>query len=82
LTTSPASEWDPAFTDRGRKLLYSSDRTGHFECWISNADGSSARQLTHDGVDAENPSATPDGEWVVYTSGNAEKRGLWKVPVT
>jgi Tol biopolymer transport system component len=30
-------------------------------------------------VNAENPTATPDGEWIVYASGNPEKPGLWKV---
>jgi hypothetical protein len=30
-------------------------------------------------VDAENPTATPDGQWIVYTSHNPEKRGVWKV---
>jgi len=79
LVSSPASEWDPALADRGRRLLWSSDQTGHFECWIANADGGGARQLTHDGVNAENPMATLDFSWVVYASGNPKAPGLWKI---
>jgi Tol biopolymer transport system component len=60
-------------------ILWSSNRTGNFECWTAQADGSGARQLTHDGVNAENPSATPDGLWVVYASGHPDHPGIWKV---
>jgi Tol biopolymer transport system component len=30
-------------------------------------------------VDAENPTATADGQWIVYNSFNLKKSGLWKV---
>jgi Tol biopolymer transport system component len=79
LVSSTASDWDPAFADNGRKLLWSSDRTGHFECWLANADGGGAHQVTRDGVNAENPTATPDFSWIVYASGNPRAPGLWKI---
>jgi serine/threonine protein kinase/dipeptidyl aminopeptidase/acylaminoacyl peptidase len=78
LTDDPASDFDPFFTREG-KLLFSSSRSGNFEIWLAERDGSGARQVSHDGVDGENPSMTPDGQWVVYGSGDAEKRGIWKV---
>lgn len=37
--------------------------------------------MSDDGVDAENPTATPDGQWIVYASGGTAKRGIWKVRV-
>jgi Tol biopolymer transport system component len=46
---------------------------------MAAADGSGARQVSNDGFDAENPAMTPDGAWVIYASGHADKRGLWKV---
>jgi hypothetical protein len=30
-------------------------------------------------VDAENPTATPDGAWIVYGSANPARPGLWKI---
>jgi Tol biopolymer transport system component len=30
-------------------------------------------------VDAENPTFTADGQWIVYNSGNPERRGVWKI---
>jgi Tol biopolymer transport system component len=70
--------WDPAFTRDGKRLLWSSNRGGNFEVWTADVDGSAPRQVTRDGGNAENPTATPDGQWVVYSSGNPQKAGLWK----
>ena len=61
ITDDGAEDWDPAFTPDGKKIVWSSGRSGNLEIWIANADGSGARQISHDGVDAENPTATPDG---------------------
>jgi serine/threonine protein kinase len=71
--------WDPAFTRDGGHVIWSSDRGGHYEIWMADLDGSGARQVSHDGVNAENPTPTPDGQWIVYSSGNPAKAGLWKV---
>ena len=71
--------WDPAFTRDGRRLLWSSNRGGNFEIWTADVDGGGARQVTQDGGNAENPTATPDGQWIVYSSGNPQKPGLWKI---
>ncbi len=77
--TDAHTNWDPAFTRDGRRLLWSSNRGGNFEVWSADLDGSGARQVTRDGGNAENPTATPDGQWIVYSSGNPEKAGLWKI---
>ena len=71
--------WDPAFTRDGRRLLWSSNRGGNFEIWTADVDGGGPRQVTQDGGNAENPTATPDGQWIVYSSGNPQKAGLWKI---
>jgi Tol biopolymer transport system component len=46
---------------------------------MASDDGGGARQVSSDGFDAENPTVTPDGQWIVYASAHAEKRGIWKV---
>jgi Tol biopolymer transport system component len=72
-------DFDPAFTQDGSRLIFSSRRGGNLEIWTAILDGSGARQVSRDGVDAENATATPDGAWLVYNSGNPERRGIWKV---
>ena len=78
VTDDAADDWDPGFMPDGR-LIWSSNRTGAFEIWIAQADGSGARQVTKDGMDAENPTATPDGKWIVYNQSFPQKVGLWKI---
>lgn len=79
VTEDDAIDNDPAFSADGKRLLFSSDRSGVFEIYIANRDGSEARQITHDGVDAENATMTRDGKWVVYASAHPQKLGIWKI---
>ncbi|WP_129645023.1 amidohydrolase family protein [Peristeroidobacter agariperforans] len=44
----PAMQVFPSFSADGSKLLYQSDASGFDNAWISNGDGSNARQITHD----------------------------------
>jgi Tol biopolymer transport system component len=76
--TNSHLNWDPGFLRDGR-IVWSSNRSGNYEIWIADPDGSAARKVTQDEGNAENPTATPDGEWIVYSSGNPEKAGLWKI---
>ena len=61
------------------RIVWSSNRGGNFEIWIAGPDGTAPHQLSRDGALAENPSASPDGRWVVYNSRASEKPGLWKI---
>jgi serine/threonine protein kinase len=80
VTDDAAQDWDPAYMPNGRQILWSSNRGGvPYEVWLANADGSDARQVTRDGVSAQNPTATADGSWIVYWSSNAEQPGIWKI---
>jgi Tol biopolymer transport system component len=79
ITDHPGGDWDGAFSPEGRSILWSSDRGGNLEIWMADADGSNPRQVSHDGIDAENPTMTSDGEWIVYVSGHTEHAGLYKV---
>jgi Tol biopolymer transport system component len=44
----PAMQIFPSFSADGSQLLYQSDASGFDNAWISNVDGSNARQITHD----------------------------------
>ncbi|MGD8375891.1 MAG: protein kinase, partial [Acidobacteriota bacterium] len=78
LTDHEDDDWDPGFLPDGR-LIFTSRRTGNFEIWLAEPDGSGARQVSHDGFNAENATPALGGEWLVYNSGNPEHSGLWKV---
>ena len=62
----PAMQRAPRFSPDGRQILYVSDASGGDNAWISNTDGSGARQVTRETVDAiTGPAWGPDGEYVV-----------------
>jgi Tol biopolymer transport system component len=79
LTDHPSNDYDPGFSHDGKQLIWSAERSGNFETWMMNLDGTNARQISRDNVDAQNPTATPDGDLVVYNSRHGDKFGLWKI---
>jgi formylglycine-generating enzyme required for sulfatase activity/Tol biopolymer transport system component len=59
----PAMQRSPSFSADGSKLLYLSDASGSDNVWMSNADGSQPRQLTHETVQTlTGPTWGPRGE--------------------
>jgi len=80
LTDHEAQDWDPAMSSDGRALVFSSNRSGAYQIWMAEADGSSPRQVT-DIENAQNPTMTPDGDWIVFSrqGAAADEIGLWKI---
>ena len=50
----------------GRRIVFTSARTGKFEIWKSDVDGSDQVQLTSLGGSAGSPRWSPDGKWIAY----------------
>jgi Tol biopolymer transport system component/serine/threonine protein kinase len=60
-----AGEYSPD----GKRIAFSSNRSGPREIWVCNADGSSAAQLTHFGGPITGTARwSPDGRWIVFDS--------------
>ena len=49
--------------------------------WMAAADGSWVRQFTRGDESASNPSFSPDGRYVLFTSSRSEKSQVWALPV-
>jgi Tol biopolymer transport system component/DNA-binding winged helix-turn-helix (wHTH) protein len=77
LRVSPRVEVSPSFSPDGRLIVYSADAGGTPHLFISAIDGSGEHQLTN-GEDGEaQPSWSPDGTRIAFTSiGTA---GVWIV---
>jgi Tol biopolymer transport system component len=78
LTEHPADDVAPEVLGSGR-IVWASRRTGSFEAWIAEPDGSVARQLSHEGGDVAHPAATRSGRWILYAARQPEQAGLWIV---
>ena len=46
ITRSRTENWEPAWSPDGNRIVFMSQRTGHFELFLMNADGSSIHRLT------------------------------------
>lgn len=68
---------NPVFSPDGRVVYFSSDRSGRWQLWRVNADGSGAEQLTRDDADNTHPYPSPDGRSIAFLTfdGAARARG-------
>jgi Tol biopolymer transport system component len=69
LTSGVGNNTYPAFSPDGSKIVFDSDRTGTFQVWLMNADGSGQTQLTFDAPPKDQvPDWSPDGSKISYLS--------------
>lgn len=80
LTPEGHVESLPTVTPDGRHIVFHSNRTGSFNIWRVDIDGSNLLQLTRGGENFQ-PHCSPDNQWVVYRSWSDGIGTLWKVPI-
>lgn len=67
LTTAPGPDRFAAWSPDGTKIVFQSSRTGIFQVWVMNADGSGQTQLTFDLVAKDQlPDWSPDGSRIAF----------------
>ncbi len=77
LTTDTANDVVPSWSNDGRWIYFSSNRTGRRQVWKAPAEGGPAVQVTQNGGFAAFES--PDGQFVYYAK--FTEPGIWRVPV-
>lgn len=67
LISSTREEVMPDYSPDGRRIAFCSNRSGHWEIWSSESDGSGQRQLTHfAGAAAAAPRWSADGRQIAF----------------
>jgi Tol biopolymer transport system component len=67
--SSTRSEIHPKFSPDGRRVAFTSTRSGSWEIWVADPDGGNAVKLTSmDATSTGGPSWSPDGRWIVFGS--------------
>ncbi len=77
LTDGYTGDLHPAMDPRGRRLVFSSSRSGNRNLWIAKPDGSDATPLTSETAFDERPAFSPDGDRVAFVSDRGGERGIW-----
>jgi Tol biopolymer transport system component/tRNA A-37 threonylcarbamoyl transferase component Bud32 len=67
LIASTQYDGSPQYSPDGKRIVFSSGRSGSVEVWVSESDGSNALQLTHfGGPAAGTPRWSPDGRKIAF----------------
>jgi len=78
---STQAEIDPMYSPDGRKVAFSSDRTGTWAIWVSDPDGRDPLQLTHGtGLWVGSPRWSPNGSLIAFDSVQEGKSEIYVVP--
>src|SRR5262249_38633714 len=77
FASSTRNEDNPQFSADGRKIAFTSDRSGNVEIWVCNSDSSHAVQVTSmGGPPAGMPRWSPDGQRIAF---DANPDGNWDI---
>jgi serine/threonine protein kinase/roadblock/LC7 domain-containing protein len=76
ITRGNSSDRQPSYSPDGRSVLFSSNRSGNLDLWMSNADGA-VKRVTDDGAEDWDPAFTPDGKKIVWSSGRSGNLEIW-----
>jgi eukaryotic-like serine/threonine-protein kinase len=67
VIASSRGDYNASFSADGRRIAFSSDRTGAMEIWIASAEGTGETQLTTlHATDAGSPTWSPDGVTIAF----------------
>jgi Tol biopolymer transport system component/DNA-binding winged helix-turn-helix (wHTH) protein len=79
--SSTRFDWYPAFSPDGRRVAFTSDRSGSMEVWTSDGDGSNPVALTTSGGPLTgSPEWSPDGRFIAFDSRVQGLSRLYVVP--
>lgn len=68
--TQPQDDY-PDVSPDGTRIVFQSNRSGTWQLWLMNRDGTGLRRLTTEGANDRTPAWSPDGTKIVFSSDRA-----------
>lgn len=66
FSSSTRIEFNPQYSPDGKRVTFSSSRSGQMEIWVSDAEGGNLVQLTNFAEHSGSPRWSPDGRWIAF----------------
>jgi serine/threonine protein kinase len=79
LFASVREEMDPAFSPDGKSIAFVSNRSGHWNLWMGNADGSGLREFAAQLLLPFHPAWSPDSREIAFDSAAFGKGEIWLI---
>ena len=76
LVSHPATESRPLYSPDGRRLAFSSTRTGGGDIYVLTFATGELRRVTHDDMPDQLDAWSPDGKWLYFSSSSREIAGM------
>ena len=81
VTDDGGSEGWPTWSPDGKRIAFQSDRSGNWDIWIANVDGTGLAQLTRHPAEDRYAAWSPDGKKIAFTSKRSGNEDLWVLDV-
>jgi Tol biopolymer transport system component len=79
LIASTQPDGEPQFSRDGKKIVFSSVRSGTPAIWVCDHDGLNPVELTSDGSNVGSPRWSPDGKWIAFDSPKAGNSDIYVI---
>ena len=73
----PAKDWGGYWSPDGKKVAFFSNRSGKYDIWVVNSDGTGLIQLTNHAADDLYPTWSPDGKKIAFLSARSREVSIW-----
>src|SRR5262245_36392347 len=77
LTSSSGHDVRPSWSPDARRIAFQSNRTGSYQIWTVNQDGTDERRVSRGEADDRHPAWSPDGRQLVFDGGDDQVREIW-----
>ncbi len=81
LTADPAADVEPRLSPDTNWIVFSSKRSGNYDLWVINVNGSGLRQLTNDPASDSAPAWSPDGTKIAFASDRGSNIDVYVINV-